>query len=60
MKPTMKYKSDLVILHFDTNDLRSEKSSNEIANDIIKIGMNMKREKIGIIPRRDTEYLDKK
>ena len=65
VKPTMKYENDLVILQLGTNDLRSEKSSQDIANKIINIGTNMKTEKTeimrsGITPHGDNEHLDKK
>ena len=65
VKPTMNYENDLIILHFGTNDLRSEKSANDIANGIIKIGIKMKTETndvmiSSIVPRGDDEQLDKK
>ena len=65
VKPTMKYENDLLILHFGTNDLRSEKSADDIANGIINIGTSMKTENneimaSSIIPRADNENLDKK
>ena len=65
VKPTMKYENDLLILHFGTNDLRSEKSADDIANGIINIGKSMKTENneimiSSIIPRADNENLDKK
>ena len=65
VKPTMKYKNDLLILHFGTNDLRSDKCTDNIANEIINIGIQMKTEKneimiSGITPRGDNENLDKK
>ena len=58
----MKYENDLLILRFGTNDLRSDKCTNDIANEIINIGIQMKTEKneimiSGIIPRGDNENL---
>ena len=65
VKPTMKFENDLLILHFGINDLRSEKSADDIANGIINIGTSMKTENneimiSSIIPRADNENLDKK
>ena len=65
VKPTMNYNNDLIVLHFGTNDLRSEKSANDIANGIVKIGIKMKTEAndvmiSSIVPRADNEHLDKK
>ena len=65
VKPTMNYDNDLIILHFGTNDLRSEKSANDIANEIVKIGIKMKTETndvmiSSIVQRGDNEQLDRK
>ena len=65
MKPKMKYENDLLILHFGTNDLRSENRADDIANGIINIGTIMKTRNneimiSSIIPRADNENLDKK
>ena len=63
--PSLNHKNDLYILHVGSNDLRSEKSANEIANDIIKLGKLTKNENneviiSGIIERSDNMDLDAK
>ena len=63
VKPSTKYENDLVVLHFGTNDLCSDKSANEIANGIVNIGIKLKTERndvmiSSIIPRGDNEQLD--
>ena len=42
VRPSKKHENDLVILHFGTNDLRSDKHANEIAQGIINVGSDMK------------------
>ena len=37
VKPSLKFKSDLFILHCGTNDLKSEKPPEVIANEIVKL-----------------------
>ena len=58
VKPTMKYNPDFVILHTGTNDLKSNKSSEEISNDIIKLALDIKTDQndivvSGILARND-------
>ena len=65
MKPTKKHENDLIILHFGTNDLRSNTHAHEIAQGIINAAVDMKTENnelmiSGIITRRDNIELDKK
>ena len=42
IKPAMRFKPDLFIIHTGTNDLRSGKEPVEIANEIIELGRNAK------------------
>ena len=56
--PTKGFENDIIILHCGTNDLRSIKKPNDIADDIINLAMDMKTETndlmiSGIVPRRD-------
>lgn len=56
--PTKKHENDLLILHFGTNSLRGNKSAEDIAKEIIEIGIDMKTTKneimiSGIVPRND-------
>ena len=37
IKPTLKFNPDAIILHVGTNDLRSEKSAEEIGNEVISL-----------------------
>ena len=57
-KPTMKHEPEFVILHTGTNDLESTNSPEEISDEIIKLGINMKTDSndiaiSGILPRND-------
>ena len=49
VKPTMKYNPDFVILHTGTNDLKSNKSSEEISDDIIKLALDIKTDQNDIV-----------
>ena len=49
VKPTMKYNPDFVILHTGTNDLKSNKSSEEISDDIIKLALDIKTDQSDIV-----------
>ena len=56
--PTKGYENDLVILHCDTNNLRTSKEAKDIADEIIDLALDMKTKKtglmiLGIVPRRD-------
>ena len=42
VRPTMKREPALCVLHAGTNDLRSDKTSSAIANDIMQLAKNMK------------------
>jgi hypothetical protein len=58
VKPSLKFKSDLYILHAGTNDLRSEKTPEVIADQIVELAKNMKTAEnevmiSGITKRRD-------
>ena len=46
VKPSLKYDLDHIIIHVGTNDLRSEKTPLHIANEIIQLASEMKREAI--------------
>ena len=41
--PSLKYEPNLVILHCGKNDLRSEKGSEEIANEILNLALKIKK-----------------
>ena len=41
-RPTVRRAPDLIVLHAGTNDLRGEKSAKNIADDIIKLGLEIK------------------
>ena len=49
VKPSIKFKPDTFVLHCGTNDLRSEKSSNQIATDIINLAKETKTDENNII-----------
>ena len=56
--PSKEFNNDLIILHCGTNDLRSNKQPNEIANEIAGLAIDLKTEKndvmvSSIAPRRD-------
>ena len=58
IQPSLRYKPDLIIIHCGTNDLRSEKSSKIIAEDIVKLAIGVKTEEnevmvSGIVQRND-------
>ena len=42
VRPSLKYNPDLIILHTGTNDLRSKLQPSQIADDIMKLALNMK------------------
>ncbi len=42
VRPTMRRSPDLIVLHAGTNNLRSEKSAKDIANDTMKLVLEMK------------------
>ena len=42
IKPTLKFNPDAIILHIGTNDLRSEKSAEDIGNEILSLVNNIK------------------
>ena len=44
VKPSLKFKPDLWILHTGTNDLRSEAKPAEIADNIIQLAVTLKSE----------------
>lgn len=56
--PTLKYEPDLVLLHCGSNDLRSQKSPEEIAESIVDLAKSMKKDSndiiiSGIVTRND-------
>ena len=44
-KPSKRYNPDLFILHAGSNDLRSTKSPDEISEEIVKLGLDIKMDK---------------
>ena len=44
-RPTVRKELDLIILHAGTNDLRSDKTANNIASDIMKLVLELKSDK---------------
>ena len=48
-RPTVRKESDLIVLHAGTNDLRSNKTANNIASDLMKLALEMKSEKNEVI-----------
>jgi hypothetical protein len=41
VKPTMKYKPDMIILHCGTNDFKDNEESENVANRIVKLAMDL-------------------
>ena len=57
-KPTLKHNPNLIILHCGTNDLRNDRSTESIAEDIVRLAYSLKTETTdvivsGITPRYD-------
>ena len=48
-KPSKRYNPDLFILHAGSNDLRSTKSPDEISEEIVKLGLDIKMDKNEVI-----------
>ena len=44
VKPTMRRKPDLIVLHAGTNDLRSTKCAKEISSDIMRLALEIKND----------------
>ena len=44
VRATMRRNPDLIVLHAGTNDLRSEKTANNIASDIMRLALEMKND----------------
>ena len=42
VRPTIRRNPDLIVLHAGTNDLRSERTANNIATDIMRLALEMK------------------
>ena len=58
VKPAMKFNPDLIIVHVGTNDIRTEKKPEHIAEEIIKLALKIKTDEnevaiSGLIPRND-------
>ena len=58
VKPSKRHNPDLVILHSGSNDLRSNKSPEEISDDIVKLALDLKTDEnevviSGIVCRKD-------
>ena len=45
VRPTIRREPDMIILHAGTNDLRGEKTPDNIASDIMRLAIEMKTEK---------------
>ena len=65
VKPTLKYKPNMIILNTGTNDLRSNKTAEEISDEIINLGLKVKTKETevcisGIVSRNDDERLNEK
>ena len=63
--PSMRHNPNLIALHVGTNDLRSTKSSNDIAQEIIELGMKIQTEEndiiiSAIVARKDDNKLEEK
>jgi len=43
-RPTIRKEPDLIVLHAGSNDLRSNKSAQNIASDVMKLALDMKSE----------------
>ena len=60
IKPTMRHDPNLVLLHFGTNNLKSDQTPPEVADDIIDIAFSIKNENNDIvvpsITRRDDSF----
>ena len=48
-RPTIRKEPDLIVLHVGSNDLRSNKTANNIASDVVKLALEMKSEKNDIM-----------
>ena len=48
-KPTLRRAPDLIVLHAGTNDLRSQSSAKNIADDIMRLGLQMKSDLNGVM-----------
>ena len=64
-RPTVRKEPDLIVLHAGTNDLRSNKTAENIASDIIKLALELKSEKndvmiSSLVFRDDTAELNDK
>ena len=49
IKPTLKHNPDVILIHVGTNDLRSSKSAQDIANEIINLSTTIKSEENEVI-----------
>ena len=58
-KPSLEYNPDIIILHCGTNDLRSGKNADEIANDVINLASVIKTKENDIIISSITTRSDK-
>ena len=58
-KPSLEYNPEIVILQCGTNDLRSQKSADDIANDIINLATDMKNDEDDIYVSSITPRSDK-
>jgi len=64
VKPTMKRKQDMVILHCGTNDLKITENNDMVAKNIIELGVNLSDETMvcisGLVMRNDDTRLSKR
>ena len=62
VKPSLKFNPNLIILNTGTNDLRSNKSSDQIAEEIVELARSIKSDVTeiavsGIVPRNDELHM---
>lgn len=62
IKPSLKFNPNVIIINTGTNDLRSNKLPDQIADDIINLALSVKSDHTeiaisGIVPRNDALYI---
>ena len=63
--PSMRHNPNLIAIHVGTNDLRSTNSPNDIAQEIVELGMKLKSDEndimiSGIVARKDDKLIEDK
>ena len=59
VKPSMEFKPDIILLHCGTNDLRSDQTADDIANNILELGKTIKNDNNDVIIFSITARSDK-